>query len=73
MKASTYSYPDSSLKRLIKTFPFPLHSPGLMEVALEIEKLTEKILCLQQEIDALMWDVLRQGDEEKSIWFGDLV
>lgn len=67
--SSTYSYPDSSLKSLRKRIPFPLHSPGLMEVALEIEKLTEKSLCLQEEIDALMRDVLtlKNSMEDKVI------
>jgi len=55
----THSYPDSSIKRLRTTFPAPLPRPGLMEVALEIEKLAEESCCLQREIDALMRDLLR--------------
>jgi len=55
----THSYPHSAFKRLRTTFPAPLPRPGLMEVALEIEKLTEKSCCLQREIDALMLDLLK--------------
>lgn len=61
--SSTHSYPDSSFKRLRTTKPAPLPTPGLMEIALEIEKLTEENCCLQKEIDAMMQDLLRFRDE----------
>lgn len=56
--SSTHSYPDSSLKRLRTTLPAPQPTPELMEIALEMEKLTEKSCCLQREIDAMMQDLL---------------
>ena len=57
--SSAQSYPDSSHKRLRTTKPAPLLTPGLKEIALEIEKLTEESCCLQREIDAMMQDLLR--------------
>ena len=57
--SSAHSYPDSSHKRLRTTKPAPLLTPGLKEIALEIEKLTEESCCLQREIDAMMQDLLR--------------
>lgn len=57
--ASTHSYPDSSLKCFRTTLPAPLPTSGLMEIALEIDNLTEKSCCLQKEIDAMMQDLLR--------------
>ena len=50
---------DSSPKRLKTTFSAPVPSSGLMETALEIEKLTKKSCCLQREIDAMMREFLR--------------
>jgi len=50
---------DSSPKRLKTTFSALVPSSCLMEIALEIEKLTEKSCCLQREFDAMMRDFLR--------------
>ena len=77
--SSTHSYPDSSVKRLRTTHPAALPTgSSLVEIALEIEKLTEQNCCLQREIDALMGDCLedkmmKRKRTIKNIWFGDLV
>jgi len=58
--SSTHSCPaDSSPKRLKTTFSAPVPSSGLMEISLEIEKLTEKSFSLQIEIDAMMRDFVK--------------
>ena len=62
--SSTHSSPDCSLKCFRTALPDPLPTPELLEIALEIEKFTEKHCCLQREIDAMMQDLKSFMEDE---------